>query len=163
MSESFQFNTLAVLDHLLDTLPGQWAGQMHTWFEPGVLAGEAPNRGTFRQLPGTHTLLYEYESSMGDRPFQGLALFSYNTLTGEMEAAWSDSFHMSSNLMISHGEVVEGGFSVVGSYAGPDGGPPWGWRTTLKLVDRRHVLITSDNISPQGEEARALETHYTRL
>jgi hypothetical protein len=162
MTDTYQFNSLTVLEHLVDVLPGQWNGPMRTWFEPGVLAAEVPNRGSIRLLPGTHTLVYEYESSLGDRPFQGLALFSYNLLTGKMEAAWSDSFHMSSSLMISQGEVVEGGFSVLGSYPGPEGSPPWGWRTVLHLVDRSHVTLTAYNISPEGQEAKALETMYTR-
>ena len=157
-----QFAILASLDHLLDALPGAWSGTMRTWFEPGLLGGEAPNTGQFRLLPGTHTLLYEYESSLEGRPFQGMALFGYNTLNAKMEAAWSDGFHMSSNLMISQGEVAAGGFSVLGSYAIPAGSPPWGWRTALRLVDRNHLVLTSYNISPDGAEAKALETEYTR-
>jgi hypothetical protein len=164
MSESSppQLANLATMDQLLDALPGRWAGSMRTWFEPGVLAAEAPNTGSFRLLPGTHTLLYEYESSLEGRPFQGMALFSYNTLNAKMEAAWSDGFHMSSNMMISQGEVAARGFNVLGSYAIPAGSPPWGWRTALRLVDRNHLLLTSYNITPDGSEAKALETVYAR-
>jgi hypothetical protein len=157
-----QFAILATLDRLEDALPGRWTGTTRTWFEPGVLASESPNTGSIRLLPGTHTLVYEYESSLEGRPFQGLALFSYNTLTAKIEAAWSDGFHMSSNLMVSQGEVVQGGFTALGSYAIPAGSSPWGWRTELKLVDRNHLVLTSYNITPDGSEAKALETVYTR-
>jgi hypothetical protein len=158
-----QFANLATMDHMEDALPGQWAGTLRTWFEPGVLAAEAPITGSFHALPGTHTLLYAYESSHAGRPFQGMALFSYNTLTAKMEAAWSDGFHMSSNMMLSAGEMAEGGFSVLGSYAGPPGSPPWGWRTVLRLYGADRLVVAAYNIPPGGPEAKALEAEYTRI
>jgi formylmethanofuran dehydrogenase subunit A len=44
---------------------------------------------------------------------------------------------------------TENGFSVLGSYPDPTGGPDWGWRTVVELLDKDHLVITAYNIIPR--------------
>lgn len=147
---------------LLCTLDGEWEGLNRTWFEPDVLSDESTIRATIRALPGTPSVLYEYDSQLQGRPFRGAALFAFNTFTGHFEGAWSDSFHMTTNMMVSRGGACPGGFSLLGAYHDPGGGPAWGWRTVVVQPDADHVVVTAYNITPSGDESKATEARLTR-
>ncbi len=147
---------------LLSALIGEWQGINRTWFQPNVLADESPIQGSIRALPGSHFVIYEYSSVLQGSPFHGVALYGYNSYTRQFEGAWADGLHMSTNLMFSSGGLAERGFFLLGNYVDPDGGPNWGWRTLVEVGAPDHLLITCFNISPQGQEARALEASYRR-
>ncbi len=64
--------------------------------------------------------------------------------------SWVDSFHNGSALMLSEGSGLLRGnaVSILGHYPGADGGPLWGWRTEVRLVDADHLTITHFNLPP---------------
>ena len=107
--------------------------------------------------------IYLYQGSVEGEPQHGMFIFGYNTITDQYEASWVDSFHNNTAIMSCVGSATETGFSVLGSYPDPTGGPDWGWRTEVELVDHDHLVITAYNIDPEGGEARATEASLTRV
>jgi len=147
----------------LAKLVGGWTGTAKLWVEPDVLTDESPVQGSVQLVLGGRFALYLYQGSVEGEPQQGIFTFGYNTLSDQYEASWLDSFHNNTAIMFCVGFAKENGFSVLGSYPDPTGGPDWGWRTEVELIDNDHLVITAYNISPEGGEAKATETKLTRV
>ena len=149
--------------HILDQLAGNWIGTSKLWLEPGKLTDESPVVGTIQILLEGRFALFLYQSSVDDEPQHGMFTFGYNTTLDQYEASWVDSFHNNTAIMFCTGDAKEKGFSILGSYPAPDGGPDWGWRTEVELIDCEHLSITAYNINPEGAEAKAIETQLKRV
>lgn len=147
----------------LDALIGNWEGITKTWFEPGVLADESAMKGAIRPILGGRFVMHEYQGNLSDKPFDGIAIYGFDIPNNKFQCAWIDSFHMGTSIMLSNGNALENGFSVLGNYGGPDIPVPWGWRTDIKLIDKNTLIITAYNISPEGQEDKATETVYGRV
>jgi hypothetical protein len=149
--------------HFLAQLAGGWAGTSKLWLEPDVLSGEAPMIGNLQIILDGRFALFLYQSAVEDEPQHGMFMFGYNTLSDRYEASWVDSFHNNTAIMFCVGTSTENGFSVLGSYPDPTGGPDWGWRTVVELLDNDHLVITAYNIHPETGEAKATEARLTRV
>ena len=147
----------------LQALVGTWEGITKTWFEPDVVADESPMKGTIRSILGGRFVMHEYQGSLTDTPFEGIAVYGFDIQNNVIQSSWIDSFHMGTGIMLSTGNPVDKGFSVLGSYGGPDFPEPWGWRTVVDLIDNDNLIITAYNISPEGQEDKATETVYRRI
>ena len=149
--------------HFLAQLVGGWAGQTRTWLEPDGVPILSQMQGSFQLLLNGRFVLFLYQSSLEGEQHHGMFTFGYNTTLDRFEASWVDSFHNQTAIMFCVGNATEDGFSVLGSYPDPTGGPDWGWRTDVQLLDADHLVITAYNISPEGESAKAIESQLTRV
>ena len=149
--------------HFLAQLAGNWAGKTFFWPEPDGVPDVSRTQGSLQLVLDGRFALYLYQGSIEGEPQHGMFTFGYNTSLDCYEASWLDSFHNNTAIMFCTGNARENGFWVLGSYPDPSGGPDWGWRTELDLADSNHLTITAYNISPEGGEAKAVETKLERV
>lgn len=147
----------------LACMTGDWAGETRVWFGPDQLADQSPQSGRIRAIGGGRFLLHEYDCAFQGEPQQGVAIYALHLDAGTCESAWVDSFHTGTSIIFSSAAADDGRFTVLGSYGDGAGGAPWGWRTEIEQPGDDELVITMFNISPQGEETKAVETRYVRV
>jgi hypothetical protein len=146
----------------LAAIEGDWEGTTRLWLEPGKLTDTSPCRGRIRLALGGRFAIHEYEGAVEGQPLSGVAIYGCDVATSEWQMAWADSWHMGTGVLWSTGRGAPAPYSVLGYYRDPAGGPPWGWRTELALEGPDRLVVTMFNVTPDGQQAKAVETVYDR-
>jgi hypothetical protein len=146
---------------LLATFVGLWTGPTQLWLEPSGPPEVTSTLLHAEPVLGGRWLRVSYQGVTFGKPHAGEMLLGFHKDAREVELAWIDSAHTGSAIMLSKGKLARPGIiDVLGSYAA--GEQRWGWRTILSCPSPGELVIQSFNISPQGEEERAMESRLTR-
>ncbi len=148
---------------LLRNLVGSWSGNCRTWFEPEKLADESRVDSHIQAVFEGCFVRHSYRGAIQGKPRIGEELIAFNSVTELFQVSWIDDFHMNYAILFSQGTQTNGGFSVVGQYDVGEKQPRWGWRTNYECLESERLLITAYNISPEGFEAKAVETDLRRV
>lgn len=106
---------------------------------------------------------HTYASTIQSQPRHGEEIIPWNAVTRQVQITWVDAFHLNYALMLSVGEAKERGWTVIGKYDAAPDVSPWGWKMVYDLRDENHLTITVKNITPDGQEAKAVEGMYHRI
>jgi hypothetical protein len=144
-------------------LVGNWDGRTRTWFEKDVLTDESPTSSNIVALLNKRFIRYEYRGTINGKPHEGLMVWGFDLGNDKCVCSWIDSFHMGTGIMFSEGSETRNGFSVTGKYSNSEMSEAWSWRTELEIINSDQFILRAFNISPEGEEAKAIETINLRL
>ena len=149
---------------ILEKLVGKWRGinRLHTTWIPENPVRETVSIATVELTARGRFLKIEYDWTFEEAVQEGLLLIGDEKDTDSIKAFWIDSWHLSDKFMVSEGfRETNGSISLKGFYAVPDH-PDWGWRTVIEPEHDKVFKIIMYNVSPEGEEALAVEMELKR-
>lgn len=126
-----------------------WNGTGELWLDP--LGNDAHRyECTMNVEPTTIRYTWSYE---------GKAHEGVYTL-GDAGVTWTDSWHQQNVVECTELPNVWGLLALHFTW-GAGEGPPWGWRTVLSQRPTGELVLQMTNITPWGEEARAVRMVFT--
>lgn len=150
----------------LGAFVGRWTGESTLWLEPEEKGETSSSTATGAAVANGKFLRFDYTWSFRGRPQEGSLLVGAPDDHGRYDAVWIDSWHMGATMMKCTGQA-EGAdaqlstIDVRGHYGTGGDTPSWGWRTQLQR-NGDSLILRMWNVTPAGEEHRAVETAYRR-
>ena len=146
----------------LAQLVGEWEGDNRLWVFPEDPVRISPTEARLHLAAGGALVIMEYTWAYEGDPQAGTLLVRTAAEADDVDVVWFDSWHTQGKFMLFKRETGGKGLvSVRGSY-GPPEGPKWGWRIVLEAEGKERFTLRMYNITPDGEEAPAVEAHYSR-
>ena len=134
----------------LEKLVGtNWTGTGELWLDP---LGNEAHRYECTLAIAADSLRYTW--SYEGKAHEGVITPRDGAVT------WSDSWHQQT--AVEGRELRDAWGLLTYHYTYAAGGPDWGWRTTLSQRPTDELVIQMTNITPWGEEGRAVRMIFTR-
>ena len=141
---------------------GRWEGSSRLHDPHTGKPEDSASTAVLAPLLGGQFIRVDYTWSYQGAAQEGSLLIGYRFEPGKATVHWIDSWHMADVVMACEGTVDEDGtIAVRGSYAAPPG-PDWGWRIELRPASGSSLRVVMYNVTPNGEEALAVEATYAR-
>ncbi len=147
---------------MLSRLEGFWEGTARTWFEKEVLADESLVNARMMTVLGQRFLQYTYSGNLQGKHYEGIMVWAYDLENDRCQCSWIDSFHTGTSLLFSEGRQTDKGFEVLGTDGRKGMEQVWRWKTELEILNADQFILRAYHISPEGEEAKAIEVIYLR-
>lgn len=147
----------------LNQLEGDWRGPSNLWMNPAEPPIPSEWTASVARVACGQFLAISYAWEFnGDRK-EGVLTFGLNGDSEKAGASWLDSWHMANQIMVCDRKMREdGSVAMLGNYAAPPG-PDWGWRIEIHPGgDADSFVLKMFNITPDGEEAPAVQTDFVR-
>jgi hypothetical protein len=126
---------------------GKWRGTNKLWLDG---PGEPEESAGVLEVTGDQVRIsWAFRGSA----HQGLCVLEDTEDTVQLD--WQDSWHAENGMQFT-GEAFADAVDVFGSYPAGEG-PDWGWRIVIDLGEPDRLLLRMYNITPEGEEALAVE------
>ena len=146
----------------LGRLSGSWSGKSSLYLFPGDPVRESQSQATFEMSECVKVATIRYDWSYEGKPQDGVMVIREESQGEDVQISWIDSFHTAGKFMnFQHDDQHKGVVAVRGSYAAPPG-PDWGWRIVIDSDDDDQFKLTMFNITPDGQEALAVDAEYHR-
>lgn len=162
MADKFQDSLSNGAHKLLSSFCGSFEGTARTWFDGPDPVDTSTVKGTVRSTLGGRFIIHEYEGTFQGKPLTGMAIIGKYLGQDKWQIAWIDSFHNGTRIMLSEGRSPSEKPDVYGNYPA-DVGADWGWRTMIEAPSGDQLLVTHFNITPDGQEVKAVEFDYRRI
>jgi len=128
----------------------EWSGKGELWLDPD--GNQVENYLCGLKIDAdelNYTWLYEDETKEGKFTFV------------EGGAIWTDSWHQPEAVKCADVPYAWGLFTVAHSYEVPSS-PAWGWQSKLSERPGGILVLQMTNVTPWGEEGRAVRMVFTR-
>ena len=142
---------------------GRWQGSSRLHDPHTGKPDDSASTAVVTTLLGGRFIRLDYDWSYQGVAQEGSLLIGFQSVLGKATVHWIDSWHMSDGVMACEGAAEpDGTIDVRGSYAAPPG-PDWGWRIELRSGDGSSFRVVMHNVTPDGQEALAVEAAYERI
>jgi hypothetical protein len=150
------------MNNLLNRSKGHWTGTKKLWLAPEKSVCECDITADVTDTAMGRSAVIGYTWSLEGERQEGHLLLTTDYGKGCVQAAWVDSFHKSTGIMILKGEfTAPDTIDLMGHYSAAPG-PDWGWRMIIRAPGDRNLELINYNVTPDGRELLAIEVKLTR-